>query len=178
MAIVAASCLGMNILLTSSTLGQLNMSGHQSKDEGQRIYEKANCVGCHKWHGGGGGGYGGPALSLRDTTLDRDAMIVVVRCGRPGAGMPYHDRDAYKKDECYGGLTVQDLGADMPMEAAHFLRPQEIEAVVDYVLHHVKGKGPPTYQDCIDFFGDGARACGVYKENGAALSGPATTSEK
>ena len=32
---------------------------------GRRVYEKANCVGCHKWHGGGGGGYGGAALSLR-----------------------------------------------------------------------------------------------------------------
>ncbi|HEX5794987.1 MAG TPA: c-type cytochrome, partial [Geminicoccaceae bacterium] len=26
---------------------------------GREVYEKANCVGCHEWHGGGGGGYGG-----------------------------------------------------------------------------------------------------------------------
>ena len=38
---------------------------------GRAIYAKANCVGCHKWHGGGGGGYGGAALSLRKTELDR-----------------------------------------------------------------------------------------------------------
>ena len=37
--------------------------------EGKRIYEKANCIGCHKWHGEGGGGYGGAALSLRRTEL-------------------------------------------------------------------------------------------------------------
>ena len=143
--------------------GQSNMGGHQAKDEGQRIYEKANCVGCHKWHGGGGGGYGGPALSLRNTQLDREQIIEVVRCGRPGTGMPYHDRDAYGENECYGGLTAKDFGPDMPQEAANFLRPRDIETVVDYVLRHIKGKGPPSYQDCVDFFGEGARACDVYR---------------
>ena len=149
------------------------MGGHQTKDEGQRIYEKANCVGCHKWHGGGGGGYGGAALSLREMQLERDQMIEVVRCGRPFTGMPYHDRDAYKEHECYGGLTVQDLGKDMPQEAAKFLRPREIETVVDYVIRHVQGKGPPTYQDCIDFFGAGARACDSYEKAAGGSSSAA-----
>jgi len=154
---------------------QSNMGGHQPKDEGQRIYEKANCVGCHKWHGGGGGGYGGSALSLRDTQLEREQIIEVVRCGRPGTGMPYHDRDAYKESECYDGLTVTDLGNDMPQQAANFLRLQDIELVVNYVLQHVKGKGEPSYQDCIDFFSEGARACDVYKKDaGGASSSHAT----
>jgi hypothetical protein len=39
------------------------------------------------------------------------------------------------------------------------LRPQEIEIVVDWVIQHLKGKGPPSYADCTDFFGAGARAC-------------------
>ena len=55
---------------------------------GKRVYKKANCVGCHKWHGGGGGGYGGAALSLRATELDRAQLIEVVRCGRPAPGCP------------------------------------------------------------------------------------------
>jgi hypothetical protein len=55
-------------------------------DLGRRVYEKANCVGCHKWHGGGGGGYGGAALSLRETMLDRADLIEMVRCGRPATG--------------------------------------------------------------------------------------------
>src|SRR5258708_759341 len=66
----------------TAALGQSNMGGHQAKDDGQRIYEKANCVGCHKWHGGGGGGYGGAALSLRETQLERDQLIEVIHCGR------------------------------------------------------------------------------------------------
>jgi mono/diheme cytochrome c family protein len=160
---IVAACLAMIAMEGGVALGQSNMGGHQPKDEGQRLYEKANCVGCHKWHGGGGGGYGGPALSLRDTQLEREQIIEVVRCGRPATGMPYHDRDAYRAHECYGGLTVEALGKDMPNEAANFLRPQDIEKVVDYVLQHIKGKGPPSYQDCVDFFGAGARACDVYR---------------
>ena len=51
---------------TSAARGQAPPS-----EPGRRVYEKANCVGCHKWHGGGGGGYGGAALSLRETALER-----------------------------------------------------------------------------------------------------------
>ena len=65
-------------------------------DPGRRVYEKANCVGCHKWHGGGGGGYGGAALSLREKALDKELLLEVIRCGRPATRMPYHARDAYK----------------------------------------------------------------------------------
>ena len=60
----------------------------QASDPGRRVYEKANCVGCHKWHGGGGGGYGGAALSLRETTLERGDLIEVIRCGRPATRIP------------------------------------------------------------------------------------------
>jgi len=166
LAIVIGGCVGIGALPTIAD-AQTNMGGHQPKSDGQRIYEKANCVGCHKWHGGGGGGYGGAALSLRDTQLERDQIIEVVHCGRPGTGMPYHDRDAYKDYRCYDGLTVQDLGKDMPPEAASFLRPGDIEVVVDWVLQHLKGKGPPSYADCSNFFGPGARACEVYGDESA-----------
>ena len=168
LAIIIGCCIGIGARPGVAD-AQTNMGGHQPKSDGQRIYEKANCVGCHKWHGGGGGGYGGAALSLRDTQLDRDQIIEVVHCGRPGTGMPYHDRDAYKDYRCYDGLTVQDLGKDMPPEAANFLRPNEIETVVDWVLLHLKGKGAPSYADCTDFFGPGARACDVYNKEGVAM---------
>ena len=42
-----------------------------AREAGKAIYERANCVGCHKWSGVGGGGYGGAALSLRETALDK-----------------------------------------------------------------------------------------------------------
>ncbi|TYL85861.1 c-type cytochrome [Bradyrhizobium cytisi] len=157
--------------------GQVIKGAHRTQDEGQRIYEKANCVGCHKWHGDGGGGYGGAALSLRATQLTRDQIVEIVHCGRPGTGMPRFDRDAYKEYRCYSGVTAQELGKDLPPDAATFLRPKEIEGVVDYVLEHIKGKGATSYQDCIDFFGDGSRACEVYK-NSSIHSQATGTAEK
>jgi mono/diheme cytochrome c family protein len=134
-------------------------------EEGKRVFKRANCVGCHKWHGGGGGGYGGAALSLRNTQLTRAQIIETVSCGRPGTAMPYFLRDAYDDKNCYG-LSKQDLGSMMPPEApGTFLRPQEINAVADYVVARVKGKGEPNYAQCAEFFGEGSRVCDVYKDN-------------
>ena len=126
---------------------------------GREVYEKANCIGCHKWHGGGGGGYGGAAFSLRETALERVDLIEVIRCGRPATRMPYHDRNAFGSAECYGGMTKADLGADFPPKAAVFLRPDELEAVADYVIAQQQGRGAPTYDDCIAFWGEGNREC-------------------
>jgi mono/diheme cytochrome c family protein len=165
-------CLALMIPGAGGAQAQSNMGGHQPKTEGQRIYEKANCVGCHKWHGGGGGGYGGAALSLRDTQLDRQQIVEAVHCGRPATAMPRHDRAAYNDYQCFGGMTLRDLGKDGPAEAANFLRPQEIEIVVDYVLEHIKGKGLPSYRDCTDFFGEGARACDTYRNAAAPPADP------
>ena len=133
--------------------------------EGKRVFQRANCVGCHKWHGAGGGGYGGDALSLRATQLDRDQIMMTVACGRPGTGMPYFQRGAYDGEDhpCYG-LGRQDLDKDIPVEATVFLRPNEVGTVADYVLAEVKGKGEPNYAECIAFFGEGSRVCNVHKD--------------
>jgi mono/diheme cytochrome c family protein len=149
------------VLLTGLTM---SAAGAQApSDLGRQVYEKANCVGCHKWHGGGGGGYGVAALSLRETALERAELIEVIRCGRPATRMPYHDRNAYKSVECYGGMTKADLGADFPPKAATFLRPEEIEAVADYVIAHLQGKGAPTYDDCVAFWGPGSHECAAMR---------------
>jgi mono/diheme cytochrome c family protein len=150
-------------------------------DDGQAIYKRANCVGCHKWHGQGGGGYGGAALSLRETVLDEEMIVQTISCGRPGTGMPYFVRDAYSDDPAAphpcNGLTRHDLGADMPVaEAGVFLRPAEIAAVADYVLKNLKGKGQPTLAECAAFFGSDSRACETYQPaKTRALPTPSTT---
>ena len=126
---------------------------------GKRVYKKANCVGCHKWHGGGGGGYGGAALSCaRPSSTGRSCSRSCAAAAR-APRMPYHDRNAYKTDSCYGGTTKADLGDDFPAQAAIFLREPEIEAVVDYVQTQLQGKGEPTKADCIAFWGQGERQC-------------------
>jgi mono/diheme cytochrome c family protein len=145
-------------------------------DAGKHVFQRANCMGCHKWHGNGGGGYGGDALSLRKTQLRREDIIETVSCGRPGTGMPFFTRGAYDTTKCYG-MDRKEAGDQMPQEANVFLRPAEIEEVADYVIAHIKGKGEPTYDECIAFFNAGSRVCNVYKTEGGSAA-PADTTEK
>jgi mono/diheme cytochrome c family protein len=130
--------LAMAFAMMSASLAQPQSSpSSDPADAGKAIFKRANCFGCHKWHGNGGGGYGGDALSLRKAELTRDQIIETVACGRPGTGMPPE-----------GGV---------------FLRAPDIEAVADYVLSHIKGKGEPNYDECVSFFGSTSRVCDIYK---------------
>lgn len=167
LALIAAGLLAA--LAGASALAQ-DLGEHRRAGEGKQVYQRANCVGCHKWHGDGGGGYGGDALSLRKSELTREQIIEVLSCGRPGTGMPYHLRGAYDGDGCYG-MTRQELGKDIPIEPLAYLRPTEIEAVTDYVIANVQHRGEPSYTDCEAFFGNGARTCNTYKS--AAANPPA-----
>lgn len=148
-------------------MGAFAQTARDSAAEGKAVYKRANCVGCHKWHGNGGGGYGGDALSLRRTLLDRAHIIETVSCGRPGTGMPFHLRGAYDTVKCFGQSREDLTGGLMPPEGATFLRPSEIEAVADYVLANIKGKGEPNYADCIAFFGEGSKVCNIYRPAGS-----------
>jgi mono/diheme cytochrome c family protein len=143
---------------------------------GKAVFKRANCMGCHKWHGNGGGGYGGDALSLRKTQLTREQIIETVRCGRPGTGMPFFERGAYDQTKCYY-MNRQDAGDQMPQEANVFLRPKDIEDVADYVIAHIKGKGEPTFAECTSFFSETSRVCDIYKKSRQA-SGPASAEAK
>jgi mono/diheme cytochrome c family protein len=138
-------------------------------DAGKAVFRRANCFGCHKWHGNGGGGYGGDALSLRKTELTREQIIETVGCGRPGTGMPFFTRGAYDSVKCHG-MSRQDVGSQMPPEANTFLRSSDIEAVADYVIAHIKGKGEPNDSECVDFFGNTSRVCDVYKAQQPAVT--------
>jgi hypothetical protein len=94
--------------------------------------------------------------------------------------MPYHLRGAYDEASkpCFG-LSRQDLAALMPPEATHFLRQTETEAVADYVLANIKGKGEITHADCAAFFGTESRLCHIYRSQspgpqseGSGATGP------
>lgn len=149
-------------------------------DGGRQVYERANCVGCHKWSGVGGGGYGGAALSLRATQLSQAQIIEIVTCGRPGTGMPHFTADPYGSGGCYG-LSAADAKDVMPPAANVVLHPPEIEAVARYVAAAIQGRGDPTLAECVAFFGDGSRVCDTYqpKTDAAprhAMPTPSTTS--
>jgi mono/diheme cytochrome c family protein len=146
-------------------------------DAGKAVFKRANCMGCHKWHGNGGGGYGGDALSLRKTELTKDQIVETVECGRPGTGMPFFLRGAYDTTKCHG-MNRQEAGAQIPPEANVFLRREDVEAVADYVLAHLKGRGEPTHTECTDFFGNTSHVCDIYKDAGPSGSQPSTGQPK
>lgn len=131
---------------------------------GKEIFKtKATCQFCHKWDATGDQGYGGNALSLRATQLTREQMREVVKCGRPGTNMPYHDSFAYTDKRCYG-MTRETAGKDMPPGANNeYLSPRDIDAVVRYVFARAVGRGAPTYEECADFWGRETRQCDSLK---------------
>jgi Cytochrome C oxidase, cbb3-type, subunit III len=138
-----------------------------------RIFKSANCMGCHKWSGIGGGGYGGAAANLRATQLTPQQIEETVRCGRPGTGMPHFQADAYDDGRCYG-LKKADLPSDkMPPEPDHPLRAEEIKVVAEYVVISIKGKGAPDLAQCQAFFGTRSRVCDIFEpdEEGGAAAG-------
>jgi mono/diheme cytochrome c family protein len=131
---------------------------------GKEIYKtKANCQFCHKWDASGDQGYGGNALSLRQTQLTAEQFAEVIQCGRPTTGMPYFDQFAYTDKRCFE-VTRAELGDAMPPIAPDSLQKREIDAVVKYLFAKVVGRGPSTYEDCLDFWGKDTRQCEPMKK--------------
>ena len=115
----------------------------QNVSFGERLYqEKADCQFCHGPEGDGRGDPRSPgkAPDLRKTALQREHLIEVISCGRPGSEMPHFDKSAYEETNCYG-LTVAQVGKDMPAHPhSNSLTQREIAAVADYVLKVFVGK--------------------------------------
>jgi mono/diheme cytochrome c family protein len=131
-------------------------------EQGKDIYKvKANCQYCHKWDASGDQGYGGNALSLRKTHLNQEQFTEVVKCGRPGTGMPSHDPNAYNDKRCYG-VTREELGKNVPL-LGESLSTREIDAVVKYLFVKHVGRGASTYEDCVEFWGQETRQCDPMK---------------
>lgn len=150
-----------------ASLGGRAMADGSSVADGQRIWStKAQCPQCHGWAGDGNGGLhsAGLAASLRATQLTRDQIREVIQCGRPGTPMPHFDRFAYTDKRCYG-MTAQDLGDQVPESAAASLQLYEIDALADYVATKIKGAGPITRAECLEFFsGGGGARCQSYPD--------------
>lgn len=129
-------------------------------DYGLATAKRANCMGCHKWHGGGGPGYGGAAISLRKTQLNREQIVEVIRCGRPGTNMPYFGRQAFKQKPCYE-MTFEDFEGEednRPLKGKMSLNKRQMNAIADFVEAELQGR-ELTKAYCLKFFGKPARQC-------------------
>jgi mono/diheme cytochrome c family protein len=138
----------------------------QAADEyARRLYlDKAQCAYCHGWAADGAGEpqSNGGAASLRQSHLNREQLIEVIMCGRPATPMPHFDELAYTDKRCYG-MTEAELGTQTPaLPPGATLQKREVEALADYLLAKIIGRGPITREECEETFGSGARSCGQY----------------
>lgn len=117
---------------------------------------------CRNCHGGMADGIGdipqeeGP--SLYQAALTMEQLAEVIRCGRPGTGMPFFDQRAYTDGRCFG-LTEADLGDAMPPRGAPNATQRSINALVAFIYANFIGKPEPTYATCVAIWGDGAQNC-------------------
>jgi hypothetical protein len=127
---------------------------------------KGACQGCHGWAGDGHkmDSQLPDGANLRETALDRDALILTIKCGRPGRGMPAFDKFAYTDGRCYG-MKLADLQKDglTLADPAAPLQPREIEAVVDFLAAKMIGQGAMTRAKCIAFWGEDVAVCGALR---------------
>ena len=123
---------------------------------GLNVYKKGNCMGCHSWDGKGGGH--GAAVSLRNTELTINEIINVIKCGRPGTGMPYFLKKAYKEEKCYD-TTFEDYDeSNRPVISQRFLSSKQIEAVSIFVREVLQNKKLDKNY-CEYFYEKGSKAC-------------------
>jgi mono/diheme cytochrome c family protein len=157
----AVVALAAALALASSAAAQTPAAGDIGL--GKRLYQdKATCGFCHGWSGDGAGDPQSPgkAANLRESKLDHDQLIEVIRCGVPGGtAMPHFDKFAWTKgEECFG-MTEADVGDKKPPNPTAGLQKREIGAIVAYLEAKVVGKGPPTVSDCEEYFGPGSLRC-------------------
>jgi len=133
---------------------------------GMRIYRtKADCQACHGWAGDGRkmDSQMPDGANLRATKLDRDKVIMAIKCGIPGGkGMPAFDRLAYTDGRCYKltQAAVAKMGA--PPDPAATLQPREVELVADFLFAKMVGKGEMDRAKCLDFWGSDVSACAEF----------------
>ncbi len=160
---VCSARVGMLLALLFGSVAWAQAADPSDIAEGGRLFrQKANCQSCHGWAGDGRkmDTQMPDGANLRETTLDRQNLTMVIKCGRPGTGMPAFDRFAYSDGRCYG-LKQADLrasGQRMPDPPAT-LQVREVEAIADFLFAKVVKQGPMDHAKCIEFWGSEVEAC-------------------
>ncbi len=135
---------------------------------GLRLFRaKGNCQACHGWAADGRkmDSQMPDGANLRETQLDRKAIVVLIQCGRPGSGMPAYDRLAYADGRCYGMKSADLAKAGMNLtDPPATLAAREIELVADFLMAKVVGKGPMNRARCVEYWGSEVNECKELKE--------------
>jgi Cytochrome C oxidase, cbb3-type, subunit III len=162
----------MVLALLACTLAGANAARAQSTDPadiaaGMHLFhQQAHCQACHGWSGDGHkeDNQMPDGADLRASTLDRAALVLTIKCGRPGTEMPAFDKFAYSDGRCYG-LKAADLKARQlsMFDPPATLAPNEVENLADFLMAKVIGKGPMDHAKCVEFWGAEVEACKDYK---------------
>jgi mono/diheme cytochrome c family protein len=162
-AVISAGVAAALQLASASTVQALDPSDIA---DGMRLFrQKGNCQACHGWAGDGRkmDSQMPDGANLRESVLDRAALVLTIKCGRPGTGMPAFDKFAYSDGRCYG-LKAADLKSptrQLPDPPAT-LQARETEAIADFILAKVLGKGAMDRAKCIDYWGSDVEVCGEF----------------
>ena len=126
---------------------------------GRQLYKKSNCAFCHGWAGDGRGHPRSPgaAASLRDSSLERDSMETIIRCGVTGGVMPYHDRMAYRDNRCI--VDPGKVTPDQLPQKGKSIREPDFSTLVTYITFSIIGVGTVTFEQCEAYFKSGSRNC-------------------
>jgi hypothetical protein len=135
--------------------------------EGLRLFmQKGNCQACHGWAGDGRkmDNQMPTGANLRESKLDRNTFVMIVKCGLPNTGMPPFDKFAYSDGRCFS-MTEADLkakGISMGDPPAT-LQAREVELLADFAFAKIVGKGAMDRAKCADYWGSAAEVCGEFK---------------
>jgi hypothetical protein len=145
--------------------GLASAQGPDASDlaEGGRLFrQKGNCQACHGWAGDGRkmDSQMPDGANLRETRLDRAALLMTIKCGIPGTGMPPFDKFAYSDGRCYG-LKKADLekAGQRMSDPPDTLQVREIDTLVDFLYAKIIGKGPMNHARCVEYWGREAEPC-------------------
>lgn len=139
-------------------------------ERGRIVFQRVGyCVNCHGWAGDGQSGRNpmspGSSANLRETQLDTEGLTEVIKCGRPGTQMPYHEAAAYRDDRCYGMVMADFDPGSEPVRGKTF-RDKQLADLIAYLQTHEIGRGKPNYEECADYYGTSAdKACSYLKAN-------------
>ena len=100
--------------------------------------------------------------NLRESQLDRNNMMMTIKCGRPGRGMPAYDRLAYSDGRCYGQKKADLQGVSLEDSPAT-LQPREMETLVDFLFAKIVKQGPMDRTRCAAYWGSDAEVCREFK---------------
>lgn len=149
-------------VIAALTVWAAPAAAQDAADAGMKAWQGAPCLTCHGVFAQGGGGGEQPAgPSLRQTSLDRAAIVETISCGRPGTQMPYFHDGAYTQTACWG-LPTGAVPADVVLGGA--IAAAQIEQIADYLMARIVGKGAITREECGVYYANPNHArCTTYR---------------